>query len=572
MFRLHPSHKVRPPRSLTRKRVALSVEGLEERVVPYALTGNAWPHANYVTLSFVPDGTVVGSVGGNPAYSNLFATLNARFGSASVWEPQILRAAQNWAAMTNLNLQVVSDNGTSIGQGAYEQGDPNMGDIRISGYNFGGNTDLADTYFPPQGNNFSIAGDVQFNTAYTWNIGSNYDLYTVAMHELGHAFGLADITTDPNASEYTYYDGIHGGLDSDDVAGIRAVYSGGQPRSPDGIQGDNGTPQTATDLTGLINGSTKTFAMAGFSLSSPQPEWFKITAPQGTVSNPTVLVQSLYQSLLAPAVYVYSSYGVLLASANAGLPYNGTILTANPGGVTAGQVLYIEVTSTTTTSFDIGTYALSLNFGTGATPTFAAPNTTTANGNPLQSVGYQSQDPPLAFAKPSLSVADQVALLQITQVAPATAAPVNPVLLVGQSAIQVSTFNVFVPAQPAHTSTLARPPLLLRPDDTGPAADDLAPEYSPVPVAMSAPAPVAAEPQQMTRALPATNEDWAQETTAFFEAEAPQAEEAAVPAQASAPRFAVEAAVALAGLVSIAGEQRRAGKRAYKESNKHSNF
>src|SRR5438128_2216639 len=50
-------------------RARLQVEALESRIVPYTLSGNAWPHANLVTISFVPDGTNLGGV-----TSNLFAT------------------------------------------------------------------------------------------------------------------------------------------------------------------------------------------------------------------------------------------------------------------------------------------------------------------------------------------------------------------------------------------------------------------------------------------------------------------------------------------------------------------
>ena len=59
-----------------------------------------------------------------------------------------------------------------------------MGDIRIGGYNFQSST-LASAYLPPPINNYSIAGDFQFNTGQVFNIGSTSDLFTVAAHELG---------------------------------------------------------------------------------------------------------------------------------------------------------------------------------------------------------------------------------------------------------------------------------------------------------------------------------------------------------------------------------------------------
>src|SRR5260370_33034839 len=70
------------------------IEELESRVVPYSVSGNAWPNAQLITLSFVPDGTNLGG-----ATSNLFATFNAKW-ATSTWQNQILKAAQVWAQQT----------------------------------------------------------------------------------------------------------------------------------------------------------------------------------------------------------------------------------------------------------------------------------------------------------------------------------------------------------------------------------------------------------------------------------------------------------------------------------------
>src|SRR5262249_34397808 len=146
----------------TASRVAqtyLRVEELESRLVPYAATSNAWPNPGLITISFVPDSTIVGSNSNGYIYSNLFSTLNGHSGwTTSTWQTQILKAAQVWAQVTNINFAVVSDNGATMGSGNYQQGDPNMGDIRISGYNLGaGNTAIALASQPPPVNNYSVA-------------------------------------------------------------------------------------------------------------------------------------------------------------------------------------------------------------------------------------------------------------------------------------------------------------------------------------------------------------------------------------------------------------------------------
>src|SRR5207249_3806724 len=75
-----------------------ALENLEERTVPYALSGSQWANLN-VSASFMPDGTITD----NGAASNLFATMNARFPTAT-WQTQFARALQSWADVSPLNF------------------------------------------------------------------------------------------------------------------------------------------------------------------------------------------------------------------------------------------------------------------------------------------------------------------------------------------------------------------------------------------------------------------------------------------------------------------------------------
>src|SRR5262249_29739777 len=155
------------------RRARLHVEALESREVPYATTSNFWPHSQLVTLSFVPDGTVVGSERNGNITSNLFSVLNAKIVSARLLEHPNPQAVRVLAQQTTINFALVNDSGADIGSGANQQGDPNFGDIRIGGYNFG-TTTLAQGYMPPPVNNYSVAGDIQLNTGRPWNIGTTY--------------------------------------------------------------------------------------------------------------------------------------------------------------------------------------------------------------------------------------------------------------------------------------------------------------------------------------------------------------------------------------------------------------
>ncbi len=273
------------------------------------------------------------------------ATCQSSFNSKSSlagWENIILQAAQTWAQQTNINFAVVPDDGAPSGSGADEQGNPGFGDIRIGGYNFGSST-LALTYQPPSANNFSIAGDMTFNTGQSFNVGSTYDLFTVAMHEFGHALGLNESSVS-SAVEYATYTGKKTGLASDDIAGIRSIYSANGPRTADAYNtngSSNGTLSTAASINSLINTSSLSALVPNLDITTAgQLEYFSFTAPSGTGSTLALDVQSSGLSLLAPKVTVYGSNGsTVLASANGAGQY-GTTLTVNISGVTAGEQFY----------------------------------------------------------------------------------------------------------------------------------------------------------------------------------------------------------------------------------------
>ena len=88
--------------------------------------------------------------------------------------------------------------------------------------------ELAHAFFPLGGKGEEdLAGDVHFDDEdkFAINGGAGVDLLWLSVHELGHSLGL-DHTYHPASVMFAYYPGYVEKLklDSDDVAGIQALY------------------------------------------------------------------------------------------------------------------------------------------------------------------------------------------------------------------------------------------------------------------------------------------------------------------------------------------------------------
>lgn len=361
-----------------------SVETFESRLVLYAASGNAWPSSQVVTLSFQPDGTNLGGVN-----SNLNQAFNNNADLSGRWQNEILRAAQVWAEVTNLNFVVVSDSGAASGSGKYQQGDATFGDIRIGGYNFG-TSSLARAFMPPQDNNYSIAGDIVFNTGVRYGIGINYDLFTVAVHEIGHALGLDHTSVTSSSVLFSSYNGIKSQLVADDIAGIRSIYSGSAPRTADDydLVASNQSFGTATDVTSEISKTKSSAVIGGLDLTTATDvDFYKVTIPKWADSGLTVTVQSAGLSQLSAKVTVFDSdQKTVLGIANGLGKFGGTfsVPISNP---VVGKTYYIKVEGADDSAFAVGTYGLIIDLGAKSSPTVAAPKTTKANGRTPSSGG-----------------------------------------------------------------------------------------------------------------------------------------------------------------------------------------
>ena len=343
-----------------------SVEGLEDRMLLYATEGAMWQFGSRITYSFVPDGTSIGGVS-----SNLFSTLNASY-TTSTWEAQFEKAAAQWASYSNINLAQVSDNGEAMGAAGDQQDDPHVGDIRISMIPMGTNGVLAFTMLPPAYNGGTDAGDIVFNSSYAWGINNgNYDVETVALHEMGHALGMAH-STSTTAAMYGTYEGVNQMLMLDDQQGIASIY-GSYP----GMTESNKLYASATNITpNIVNNQ---IAISGLNIAGPSDSnWFKVTAPSTTTGTMTVSMQSTNLSSLSPRLLVYNSASspVLLGQAAMTNQWGATA-TVTLTGVTPNTTYYLKTVAATSPGA-YGAYGLLVNFGSGTQSPIAPPNTVVA--------------------------------------------------------------------------------------------------------------------------------------------------------------------------------------------------
>jgi hypothetical protein len=323
------------------RRRLLVLERLEDRCTP-ATWGNPWPDAGHLTLSFAPDGT---SIGGHP--SNLFQTLNA-IAPTAVWQQEILRAFQTWAAQANINISVVADQGLPYGATGQIQGDSRFGDFRLAAYDLGSNVEAVAAPFNVTAG--TSAGDVILNssTSFGVNGSGSFDLYTVMLHEAGHVYGL-DHSSDPASPMYKSYLGPRTGLSVGDVANIQALYGVRAPNTA-----GNNQLSTATALSGFLSATVQ----ADITTLQDQDYYSFQTLLNASAVDVTVSTAGI--SLLTPSVTVFDSSGQMVATAAASDPQQGNVV-IHLTNLQPMTTYYVQVGSGQENVFGIGGYQLTVD-------------------------------------------------------------------------------------------------------------------------------------------------------------------------------------------------------------------
>ena len=254
---------------------------------------------------------------------------------AGVPQSEIVRAMAEWSKVVQITWQpgadALANRAVNVLFAAGDHGDSFPFD--------GPGGVVAHTFYPAPPNSEPTAGDMHFDNAESWRVGSNIDVFSVALHELGHALGLGH-SDNPNDVMYPYFKVVSTLADGDKAA-ILTIYAATVLTQPGPLALTmNAPPATTTSATISLSGT-----VTGGS-GAPAVTWVTSTA----ASDGSSISGTTWSILSIPLAIGINNITVTAADATSSvsLVVSVTRTAILPGGAdTTGPTLTITYPSTT---------------------------------------------------------------------------------------------------------------------------------------------------------------------------------------------------------------------------------
>ena len=300
---------------------ALTVNGAVSQAIP--TYGAGW------------DGAGLGAANLGYVFSRMTTQLDA-----VAAQNEIKRAMAEWSKVVNItwtqgtNASAAKTVNILFGAGAHGDAYPFDGRSGV----------LAHTFYPAPPNPEPIAGDMHFDDAEIWRIGTNTDLFSVALHELGHALGLGH-SDDPTAVMYPYYRMVST-LAPPDKAAILTLYA---------AQGSASLPLALTVNTTPTATTGSTLALAGAAVGGTGPitvTWSSTGGASGTASGAASAWSIASVPLLVGSntITITATAGSTLVRRQVSIVRQSTISTGGSGPDTVAPSITLTSPSTSTFS------------------------------------------------------------------------------------------------------------------------------------------------------------------------------------------------------------------------------